>query len=117
MTLLEALKAVHTKMQDQKNWSRFGICDVIDSVHQMDYSNLREEFQEFAKGWSKHSGANCYPIPGSFWQSIESNDDEDQNRQYSWDRENSPYAALRWELLEWMIEQLEKEQCTAGQNS
>lgn len=97
MTLLETLKVLHVKMQDPANWDMFGICS---NTRGFDVSPLMAE-------WPLYSGNRQYPVgqydhPCFLYTTANSAD--------MWDRENSPYAELRWQLLEFMICMLEKDE-------
>lgn len=91
-TLFQALKQIHARMQDPENWDEYGICRQLDA--------LADEFREHAESWPEHSGSADFPIPGNYF------DDENwtgSEPERMWDRETSPYAEKRWQLLEWLL--------------
>lgn len=99
MSLLEELKRVHNKMQNPENWEANGFCILIphNDAHKC---KLYAMFTE----WPRFSGNLCFPVttsgdPRCDYMHQWENDE-------FWDRENSEYAALRWELLEFCIAQL-----------
>lgn len=70
------------------------------------YSQLRIErgLTDYFARWPKHSVNLKYPVEGSearYHESIESGK--------MWDRESELRGKLRWELLDFLIEELEKE--------
>lgn len=100
MSLLEKLKEIHKKMQNPDNWNNNGICEQCPVT----FSDKELLYELFAN-WPKFSGSLTFPIGNGrdiYMETYSANQ--------FWNREISGYAALRWELLEWMIEQLEKEQ-------
>lgn len=79
----------------------YGICWSIDvTVRDMIPTDVMLE-ELFVK-WPKFSGCTAYPIRGS-WRAY----DEAKLNDTLWDRDTD-YGALRWELLEWLIEELQK---------
>jgi len=121
MTLLDLLKQLHERMQDKKNWTKSGICVTIrEQLNTEELVDLwwddpgySERMYQLFCTWPKFSGHSSFPLPGGceaydIW-ALNFNLAEDQKARM-WDRVNSPYAALRWELLEWMIAELEKQQ-------
>lgn len=65
-----------------------------------------------ARKWPKHSGCNTYPIPHPDWGRAESTEFEYTDAAHTaytclkddaWDR-TKPYGALRYELLNFLIE-------------
>lgn len=81
--------------------ARHGICCATDvKVRGMipTYDMLGKLFVE----WPKFSGNAAYPIEGN-WLAY----DLARVSATLWDR-NTEYGQLRWELLEWLIEELQK---------
>lgn len=90
-----------------------GVCHVIDStVHSTGAIYL---YRELVEEWPLYSGYHLYPIPDPsidvgntsedmidwFAEEIYNNSSKEQ----MWDRTTSAYAELRWQLIEWLIEQ------------
>ena len=102
------LVAFHARMSDPDNWLPCGLCMTLE-YFDID-PQTRIEILRLMRKWSKHSGDNSYPLPGgqSAYEEYLFADDR-TCASYMWDRETSPYAALRWELLEWMIQETEIE--------
>lgn len=86
--LLEELKQLHAQ-----GGSKLGICYSVDCW---------PELAELFVSWPKYSGHNHYPIAGGHVAYRKAYNDDTM-----WDR-NTEYGALRWELLEWLIEELQK---------
>lgn len=108
--LLEALIAI----RDNPKWRKhcIGICaavqEYITDGNTGRYVYFREDesvLYRVMNQWPKHSGDREFPIkvvgsgPGS-QQYIKCND--------KWNK-TTQYGQLRWELLEWLIDKLEKE--------
>lgn len=112
MTLLEALKTVHERMKDEKNWTPCGICSELRDLDHDDYDadelDFEEQFIQLYMTWDKFSGEKCFPLPGER-EAYNAARKTGFHEEYMWDRKTSHYAKLRWELLEWAIERLENE--------
>lgn len=105
MTLHGKLKHVHARMSNPEYWNILGICNLLSA-------KSMNEFLDLAVNWPKHSGDRAFPVTNGSTKSPlrECSPDFTQSRTaYMWDRKNSEYAALRWELLEWAIEQTAQE--------
>lgn len=96
--LLRDLWKIEEDMQDPEKWVDAGICDQVTAK-----GRLKLLFPL----WPKYSGSPNFPVPS---------EDADVCDAYleasaadMWDREKSRYAALRWELLEFLIDTLERE--------
>lgn len=98
--LLEELKAVHQKMQNPENWEIWGICDEIDESN-------RPQFRVIAQQWDRYSGQSAFPVPGIYMYYATNAKEQQEEEGRMWNREESEYAALRWELLEFAIAKLE----------
>lgn len=96
--LRRELWEIEADMQDPENWAGFGICDGVTAKRL-----LRGLFPL----WPKYSGSPNFPVPS------EDTDPCDAYLEASaadmWARETSQYAALRWDLLEFLIDTLERE--------
>lgn len=96
MTLLEQLKYIRDNGVRNEE---AGICDALSAT-------VMDEFQDLYFHWPKHSGRAVYPVPcpngGSAGCAY-----LDAKPKTMWDRDH-PYGALRHELLNWCIAQLEK---------
>lgn len=113
MNLNEILTVLHTKMQDPTNWPVCGLCTALLNLDPPE--GVSYDFQVLTRTWPKHSGDNVFPVPcpeggkpGPAYYHAE-NEPYEVEARYMWDRETSPYAALRWELLEWAITQTKPE--------
>ena len=79
-------------------WS--GTCAmVLDFSAQVVDEWLLEKFQK----WPKFSGRRCYPVPSPDWRAYMT-----ANHTEMWSPSH-PYGALRRELLEFFIQEMEKE--------
>jgi len=97
MTLLEELKTLRDEGPKRPGE---GICKNLCSPAN------EVEFNRLAEAWPNSSGNITYPVPDP---------DRDPNEAYNftpdeemWSPDN-PYGAARLDLLDWAIEQLEKE--------
>ena len=98
MSLLAALKKLRDEGLDYPN---LGIC-----AHVIPRQN---EFLRLATGWPKHSGDYQYPIPGVDGRTPEVAYNSFWGKEQKWNPDH-PYGALRLELLNWCIEQLERQE-------
>lgn len=118
MSLIEALKAIHERMQDPKEWRGIGLCLAIKnemfSRPSRDVYEACSKLRKIMACWPKFSGDDLFPIPGGA-VAYHHLPDHFTVRAYMWDRENSAYAALRWELLEWCIARLEQQEAVKAQ--
>ena len=115
--LLEALKYVATRA-GECTWTEarsVGICGSVFDYFAVNRTadcsvSLRwaQDYltQLFAK-WPKHSGDKVYPVPHPTESSGTAYDDAEETESL-WDP-STEYGALRWELLEFCISELEKE--------
>lgn len=78
-----------------------GICRAID-VKVGDLIPTSGMLEKLFVKWPKFSGCVVYPIEGK-WQAY----DSARFNRTLWDR-NTEHGQLRWELLEWLIEELQK---------
>lgn len=88
--LLEELKRLHAR-----GGSNLGICPSVGYEHELELAKL------FPR-WPKYSGDYLIPIAGGVEAYTKA-----YHNDTMWDR-NTEYGALRWELLEWLIEELQK---------
>lgn len=93
MTLLEELKRIRDDGPRRQGW---GICGNLS------LNALALELQDVAQQWPKHSGVWSYPVP-----SPSGSPQAGYRELPKWDGE---YGALRMELVNWCIEQLEQGQ-------
>lgn len=103
-TLLTALRKIH-----EDPYPSTGICSQVDWFTEDYYHKDRFRIQELLYGlfesWPKYSGQRDFPIPHPDPHKspiLAYNTNPDNH----WDR-TTPYGALRWELLEFCIAQLE----------
>lgn len=97
MTLLEQLREIRANGNNNSGFK--GICRYL-------YDEDRTDFKLMYKQWPKYSGDFAFPVPSP-------NPEGNPVREYlygdtknMWDPEH-PYGALRYELLDWAIAQLE----------
>lgn len=98
--LMNALQELHERMQDPVNWNLAGICGNLE-LHRLPSQAVWRR-RDLMQEWPEYSGDENYPVPAP---------EEDADFAYNngtaadmWDR-SKPYAAKRWELLEWMMRQ------------
>lgn len=102
--LLEKLQELHTNGPALHN---YGICTQITR-----HLTIRESsyMSHLMQQWQGSSGSINYPVPAS---RIDTSTKAAQvkyvksNTKQMWDRDTE-YGQLRWELLEWLIEELQK---------
>lgn len=106
--LLNMLKKIHEKRDNLT-----GICNNIRIYMEWDEAG-KEKFLKLVKAWPKYSGRLYYPVPAP-QDMIKQLGDPLTAAEYAyltarnyWDK-RTEYGRLRWELLEWMIQELEKE--------
>lgn len=110
----ELLQNIHSKMQNPVEWDHFGICYEIMKENNSNYAESSNIFGSIAITWPKFSGEDLYPVPcpytlgkkGYMAHEEAPNIFNISDSKEIWDRENSEYAALRWELLEFAIHTL-----------
>ena len=88
--------------------SGVGICDAIAARKRGSTEDLIALFEDLSLGWPKHSGNFCFPVPdptGGF-------PGDAYMRHHAPDMwsPDHPYGALRLELLDWCIAELEKKE-------
>lgn len=101
--LLAALRKIHASPEPD-----IGICGQVGAqlagqTPEMLLS-VDELLSTLFKRWPKYSGLRNFPIPDI----CRFPEDAYHNNDAFWDR-NTSYGALRWELLEFCIDQLENE--------
>lgn len=98
--LHEMLQEIHAEMQDPANWHNRGICSTLGAKKG---SSL---FYRLSRKWPEHSGNPAFPVPSPRGSKLSPSFTFLYNPAiYHWDRESSEYAELRWQLLEWLIEE------------
>ncbi len=103
LQLLRALESIQTHGPVRETW---GLCPHIN--HMMAYYHAFPAVEDLRGRWSRwprYSGLMGCPVPGP--------EGMDPGHAYriinnKWDR-NTEYGQARWELLAWLIEDLEKE--------
>ncbi len=103
VVLLAALRKIHASP-----YLDTGICQqvraqLVGQTHETKLFVSELLFKLF-KRWPKYSGIRYFPIPDI----CRFPEDAYHNNEAFWDR-NTSYGALRWELLEFCIAQLENE--------
>lgn len=87
-----------------------GICRnvaeyVEEVVHEITIMHdVLDALTDLMVSWPKYSGDEDYPVPGGRDAYLVSSWDKTL-----WARYEHEYGALRWELLDWLIETLEKD--------
>jgi hypothetical protein len=98
MTLLDELKAIRACGEDNNQFA--GICRCL-------YFEYRAEFKALCVQWPKFSGDDVFPVPSPYPEDTAASVYLYGPSKNMWDP-GHPYGALRYELLDWCIEQLEK---------
>lgn len=112
--LLDALKQVSSKGPRKID---IGICTNVEEIVESklaiedlerctikEFCEVLELMQDLMTKWPKFSGDEEYPIPGGRDAYLVAKWDKTL-----WARYEHEYGALRWELLDWLIETLEKD--------
>lgn len=104
--VVENLLSALTTIKKNGPQSRIdGICCAITDINPdyaaYEYDDLLEEI--FFR-WPKYSGSPQFPVPPGYTAYMDIID--------CWDRDTE-YGQLRWELLDFLIEELKKEQASA----
>ena len=104
--VLKALKALHRNKKRRLN--TIGICGAVKRYLQSDGKNIittkdQDVLYRLMKDWPKHSGVTEFPICAYGISPMR----EFTNCFNMWDPD-TPYGQLRWELLEWLINKLER---------
>lgn len=98
-TLLAALRTVRENGPHDIN---MGICAaVVAADEDCDTFQVDDLLEELFTRWPEYSGILPYPVPGGYTAYM--------TAASCWDRDTE-YGRLRWELLDFCIEELEKEQ-------
>lgn len=102
--LMNALQELHERMQDSSNWNLAGICGNLEIMHLRGdrYVSATCRRRKLMQAWPEYSGDESYPVPAP--EGTPGNAYNDSSPEDMWDR-NKPYAAKRWELMEWMMRQ------------
>lgn len=105
--VLQALKAIHR--DKKRRLSTIGICGAVKRYFEEDGRNIvtikdQDVLHRLMKGWPKHSGVTEFPICAYGVSPMK----EFTNCIDMWNQDK-PYGQLRWELLEWLINKLERE--------
>jgi hypothetical protein len=118
--LVDIYAVLTTKGYQHLPDAHYGICYQIHMYSMYEeYSpahanRLSQLFADIAQTWPKYSGGYEFPVPGAKGSiyakhlpgivfTVCTLPEE------KWDKDNYPYAALRWELLEFVINQLKRE--------
>mgnify|MGYP000544216360 CR=1 FL=1 len=87
---------------------RIGICNLMHEVIAFYWESVGKLLAKVMKKWPKHSGDKRYPVPsGMHGVSAEDAYEKTRDYTYRWSK-YTVYGALRWELLEFCIEELKK---------
>lgn len=101
MSIDNELLVALIKVRDADGDTNHGICcAILPYVKNIDAA--WDRLDELFKQWPKYSGIIHHPIPGGGIVY-----DKAKHSATLWDR-NTEYGKLRWELLEWLIEELQK---------
>ena len=101
MSETEELLAALIAVRDAGGNASHGICCSI-ATKVRDLTSSWKILDKLIAKWPKHSGYIQYPIKGGAIAYCEA-----KNCAKLWDR-STEYGALRWELLEWLIEELQQ---------
>lgn len=99
--LLAALRAIQKEPEPDTGICGQVLAQLVGQTHEMKLF-VRELLFKLFKRWPKYSGLKHFPIPDI----CRFPEDAYHNNEAFWDR-NTSYGALRWELLEFCIDQLE----------
>jgi hypothetical protein len=102
--LLRDLRKIEKDMQDREKWSDLGICNRVSE---------KDLLRSLFPMWPLFSGSPNFPVPSEEYGVVDAF--MEATAAEMWDRETSRYAALRWELLEFLIDTLERELERRGQ--
>lgn len=92
------------RMPDKKS----GIYSLVSRGTQGSWKHVEKLLTRVIKKWPKHSGDKHYPVPsGMHGLSAENAYEQIRDHTYRWSR-HTVYGSLRWELLEFCIEQVKK---------
>lgn len=117
--LLDVLISICKSMKNPENWHGYGICFCIAERCETsdDRVNLKRTFRDIQKDWPEYSGDMTYPVP-AFGCDDDGEDEEppffaqeafeNASDKEMWDEHDSPYAATRWRLLNFVIDRLER---------
>ena len=94
--LLKQLKELHAA---GPKYPTLGICQV--STYE-----TRPYFREIWEKWPKYSGMRLFPVPEFEGQQGKEAEDSFLYKTNLWDK-NTEYGRNRWELLEWMIKEIQ----------
>lgn len=92
----ELLKALKTLKANGPIFPHSGICANLDAIFD-DFFEFRITFHEIYKKWPKFSGSLVYPI---------AEHPEYYDNPFKWEGES---GKLRWELVDFLIQQLEND--------
>lgn len=110
---LKALNWIYAHMSNPDNWGAEGICalyqEYLLAENDPDVDDARYYLEYEFQNWPKFSGEWQYPVPSTdqFTRQGAHVAFAEATPEQMWDRQNSEYAALRWELLEWLIKRAE----------
>lgn len=102
-SLLEQLQALH---KNGPQSMRHGICLQVSWLAVKEHDTL----QHLMVTWPAGTSDTTFPVPASRSDKTASSAQlayRKASREQMWDR-NTEYGQLRWELLEWLIEELQK---------
>ena len=105
--VLQALKAIHRNKK--RRLGTLGICGAVKHYFEEGSDIIftirdHDVLYRLMKDWSKHSGVTEFPICVYGVNPMK----EFAACTDMWNQK-TPYGQLRWELLEWLIEKLERE--------
>lgn len=96
-----------------ENMGEYGVCHVVQENTR--WLGTDDLYSELVEEWPLYSGNHRYPVPDP--EALEADVDcysasdyadriyNDSSKEQMWDRTTSAYAELRWQLIEWLIEQ------------
>lgn len=102
-SLLEKLQELHTNGPAPNS---LGICTQVNGITHLERGYMLHLMQQ----WPERSGHVYYPVPASRTDTSPKAAKikyAKSNTKQMWNR-NTEHGQLRWELLEWLIEELQK---------
>lgn len=89
-----------------KELQEAGPKDPTLGICQVSTLETRPYFREIWENWPKYSGMSLFPVPEFEGQYGKEAEDSFYKTNLLWDK-NTEYGRNRWELLEWMIKEIQ----------
>ncbi len=97
--LTQLLRQLKELQEAGPKYPTLGICQVSTL-------ETRPYFREIWEKWPKYSGISRFPVPEFEGQQGKEAEDSFYKTHLLWDK-NTEYGRNRWELLEWMIKEIQ----------